>query len=178
MLDYKININLKALKGAEAITVTYPDGKKMRGIFIPAAYNGMLYTNKDTGRQEVSFFVSAFANETSSTTKDASRKRNSHIEGYEPPSHLMRLNYPKDFREQATEAARKRIKAEQPDIDEDTLNANVRKSVSPILGDMTPLAQRERMYEPKTQVTVEPQADGGSMNDEPGEATPVDDLPF
>ena len=43
---------------------------------------------------------------------------------------------------------------------------------------MTPLAQRERMYEPKTQVTVEPQADGDSMNDEPGEATPVDDLPF
>lgn len=175
-MRFKGSINLMALKGAQVLNVTMPNGKQQACVVIPAAYNDMI--NKEGN---VAPYLNFVAWEAGPKFVESCQQRHVGEEGYVAPSHTVELSMTKDFRQRAEDAAKNRIMAENPQLSTDDLNREISKAVRVNLGTLTPLEQRQQGYAAQgAAVAAEmPQAAMPSNTAQPGQAPmPNDDLPF
>lgn len=179
-MKFRGSINLMALKGAQVLNVTMPNGKQQACVVIPAAYNDMI--NKDGN---VAPYLNLVAWEAGQKFIDACNSRHAGEEGYVAPSHTVDLSYGQEFRQRAEEAAKKRLLAENPALENnaDELKREITKATRVQLGTLTPMEQRQQGYAAQgAAVAAEiPQAALPSNPSVPAGMAPMpenEDLPF
>ena len=176
-MRFKGSISLMALKGAQILDVTMPNGKQQACVVIPAAYNDMI--NKEGN---VVPYLNMVAWEAGQKFVEACNQRHAGEEGYVAPSHTVELSLGQEFRQRAEEAAKKRLIAETPSLanSQDELKREITKATRVQLGTLTPLEAKPQGYAPVGAAVAQvPQAAQGGAVQQGGQAPmPNDDLPF
>lgn len=163
-MEFTASINLMRFKGAQCLDVTLADGKKLSGIFIPAAYNDMVRNNKQSGAKEIVPYVNVRARVAKKGFVDACLRNHAGEDNYRVPSHTLDVSFSKDFRERAIASASKRIAAEraaanQPALSDADLLAEAKHAVYITLGTMTPVdAPEPGGYQATASATATPSA--------------------
>lgn len=164
-----------ALKGAQVLNVTMPNGRVEPCVCIPAAYNDMVRT-KD-GKREIVPYLNIRAWDASSKFVEACRRRHESEEDYVPPSHTIKASWSSEFRQRVEAAVRSRMKAQNPDATEEDIKAELAKATNVSLGDLTPmLPPPPKGYIPTESVATSAYDAGAEATG--GEVSASDDLPF
>lgn len=175
-MNYKGSLDLLKMRGARLVSIEI-DGRPCNVVAVPVGYNDISVVAGQDGEPR-----SAYLNFRMWTVpeafKKACRDRNAEVDGYEPPSHQMKVSYREEFQERAIASAEKRLRADKDYMKSKPSDEEIAKAAryavldAAGIGTITPLQPQPRAEYNAPAPTA--QSAGYQSN----EVDPADDLPF